>query len=157
MDLLKAISADEENCRMKQRGLLKGWASWGRTFSWQCGILFPKLQREGIDTAANLLELLQVYAQGVSKRCKTFEDEAKEKSGKQIYFKTKDNRWRKQRKRFHNESGDEPTGLDELPLGESRRINHFLPIIDRHRFLLRNWHFCRKQSQAILNLALNLF
>lgn len=66
------------------------------------------------------------------------EDEAKEKSGKQIYTKTKDNSWKKQRKGFHDESGDEPTGLDKLLLGESYRINHFLPIIDRYRFLLRN-------------------
>lgn len=58
------------------------------------------------------------------------EDEAKEKSGKQIYTKTKDNSWKKQRKGFHDESRDEPTGLDKLLLGESYRINHFLPIID---------------------------
>ena len=49
---------------------------------------------------------------------------------KETYAKTKDNSRKKQRKRFHDENGDEPNVLDELPYGRSYSINHFLPIID---------------------------
>ena len=50
-----------------------------------------------------------------------------------MYTKTKYN---SRKKRFHDESGDEPDALDELPLGESYRINHFLPIINSLIFAL---------------------
>ena len=67
-------------------------------------------------------------------RIKNFrEDRAKEKYGKQIYTKTKYN---SRKKHFQDESGDEPDALDELPLGESYRINHFLPIINSLLFAL---------------------
>ena len=89
------------------------------------------LQREGIDfnTVNYLLELLQVYSRGLCKRYRTFKDQGKEKSGKQTYAKT-DNSRKKQRKRFHDESDDEPDALDKLSLGEAYRISHFLLTID---------------------------
>ena len=55
-------------------------------------------------------------------------DKAKDKYGMQAY--AKDNSLRKQHKRFHDEFGDEPDALDELPSGESYRNSYFIPIID---------------------------
>ena len=43
IDLLKGIltmRGTTMKCRMRQRGLSKGWASWRSAFSWQCGLLF---------------------------------------------------------------------------------------------------------------------
>ena len=142
IDLLKAISADERDhgeVQNEAKELVKRltqletciflavWNTLLERFQQTSSVL----QREGIDlnTAVYLLELLQV--RGLRERYRAFEEQAKEKkSGKQTYTKTKNNSRKKQRKRFHDESGDEPNALDELPLGESYRIDHFLPIID---------------------------
>ena len=69
-----------------------------------------------------------MYVRGLRKRNRTFEDQAKERSGNQTLSKTKDNSRKKQSECFHDESGDEPNALDELPLGESYRINQFLLV-----------------------------
>ena len=122
IDLLKSIPANEGNCcevqneakgfvkRLSQLEaciLLKVWNTLLESFQQTS----PALQREGIDlnTAVSLLELLQVYVRGLRERYRTFEDQAKEKSGKQTYTKTKDNSRKRQCKRFHDESGTEPT------------------------------------------------
>ena len=88
------------------------------------------LQKEGIDlnTAVHLLESLREYVQGLRDRYSAFEDEAKEITEQENY--ARDNRRGRQRKRFHDEIGDEVDALEEVSAGESYRINNYLPIID---------------------------
>ena len=110
-ELLKVICDDEENhgeVRNEAKGLVEKlsqletcilFAVW-KTVLERFQQTSSALQKEGIDlnTAVHLLESLHEYVQGFRDRHSVFEDEAKEISRQEDY--ARDNRRRRQRKRF---------------------------------------------------------